>query len=102
MAALGLITFSLGSMVVLTILRGLVLQALWGWFMVTTFGLPTLTLVEALGLSLVVSFLTMYIPNEDPDNDSRSPGEKALAGVFIGLFFYGFAYCAGAIIHAFA
>lgn len=102
MAVLGLIFFSLGSMVGLTIIRGLVLQALWGWFIVTTFALPDLALVQALGLSLVVSFLTMQLENDDPDNDTRSASEKALAGVFIGLLFYGIVFVMGAVIHAFA
>jgi hypothetical protein len=102
MAVLGLIFFTLGSMVGLTLIRGLVLQALWGWFIVTTFALPDLTLVQALGLSLVVSFLTMQLENDDPKNDTRSAGEKAAAGVFIGLFFYGIVFVMGAVIHAFA
>lgn len=102
MAAVGVLTFTLGGVFVLTIIRGLVLQALWGWFIVTTFGLPELSLVEALGLSLVVGFLTMHIDNDDPDNDSRSAGEKAFAGMFAGLFLYTFVYVMGAVIHAFA
>lgn len=31
---------------------------LWNWFFATTFGLPTITLLQSLGLSLLVSFWT--------------------------------------------
>jgi hypothetical protein len=102
MAVLGVLTFTLSSMVVLTILRGLVFQALWAWFITTTFGLHELTLVQALGVGLVVTFLTIHIPNDDPDNDSRGTGEKMLAATCSGLVFYGFVFLTGAIIHGFA
>ncbi|MGH1470118.1 MAG: hypothetical protein ACRBCS_02935 [Cellvibrionaceae bacterium] len=42
-----------------TILRGFVLCQLWAWFVVDTFSLPQLRVIEALGVSLIVSFLTI-------------------------------------------
>ena len=38
--------------------RGYVLTVLWAWFVVPTFNLPALALAPAIGLSLVVSYLT--------------------------------------------
>jgi putative Mn2+ efflux pump MntP len=38
--------------------RGYVLTVLWGWFVVPTFGLSALALAPAIGLAMVVSFLT--------------------------------------------
>lgn len=43
---------------------GLVLKVLWGWFFVPIFGLPNLNIPQALGIALVVSYLT-HRYNED-------------------------------------
>ena len=37
---------------------GWALSILWGWFVVPVFGLPALTIAQAVGVSYVVSFLT--------------------------------------------
>lgn len=39
------------------IFYGYALSLLWGWFIVPTFELPPLSLVPAIGLALVVSYL---------------------------------------------
>lgn len=47
---------------------GIVLKALWAWFVVPTFGLPDLSLRVAIGVGLVASFLThQYVPTKDED-----------------------------------
>ena len=46
------------AMVVGYLLNGLALKMLWGWFMVPTFGLPTLSLAQAIGVGIMVGFLT--------------------------------------------
>ncbi len=51
-----LVAFS--SFAIATILRGFVLSMLWGWFLVPIFGLPTLGIAAAIGISLVSTFLT--------------------------------------------
>jgi hypothetical protein len=38
--------------------KGFVLTILWAWFMIPTFGLPTLEIVPAIGLLLIASYLT--------------------------------------------
>ena len=38
--------------------RGYVLSILWGWFVVPTFHLPQLSIVAAIGIAMVVSYLT--------------------------------------------
>lgn len=46
--------------------NGYVLAILWGWFMVPTFGLPPLALAPAIGVAVVVGYLTHpYRPTED-------------------------------------
>ena len=45
--------------------RGFVLTKLWAWFIVPTFGLPMLTMIPAIGLSLVVGMFIPYNKTED-------------------------------------
>jgi hypothetical protein len=43
-------------LVVSSIWSGYVLSILWSWFMVTTFGLPELSIPQAIGLSLILGY----------------------------------------------
>ncbi|MCU4119322.1 hypothetical protein [Variovorax sp. N23] len=49
--------------------RGYVLSILWGWFMVPAFGLPGLTVPLAIGLALVIGFLTERSAKKKEDFD---------------------------------
>lgn len=101
MAALGWITFTLGATIGLTVLRGIVLQALWSWFVAETFDIITLTLPQAIGLTLIVSYLTYQYDARQPDE----PGdyrEKAVTSVLAGLLICGMSYLVGALVHSFA
>ena len=102
MSALGIVVFATTSIVGLTLLRGLVLQALWTWFAVETFAAPPVTLVQAIGLSLLVSFLTYQWDARQERDPNETPFEGALAAALAGLFLSGFAYLFGAIVHSFA
>ena len=64
MVALGLIVL----MIVAYLLNGVVLKLLWGWFMVPTLGLPVISLVQAIGIGIVISFLTQqHIPRDEDE-----------------------------------
>jgi len=64
----------LGAYVVIQpILSGWALTHLWRWFIVPQFGVSELSIAEAIGISLVVSYLT-YHPVETKDD--RSDNEK--------------------------
>lgn len=52
--------------------RGYVLAVLWGWFVVPVFGLPTLSIVAAIGVSLVVGYLTHQISNRKSEQEGWS------------------------------
>lgn len=72
---------------------GIVLKALWAWFVVPTFGLPDLSLPIAIGVGLVVSFLThQYVPTKDEDlpkvivNDFLYPLIALVMGFVVHLF----------------
>lgn len=58
MFVLGLLFSVVGIVVVAAILQGLVLSALWGWFVVPTFGLAPLSIPAAIGLGLILAFTT--------------------------------------------
>ena len=60
----GIVAVMVGS----ALWRGYVLSTLWGWFVVPLFGLPKLAIAPAIGLSLVVGFLTYQTP---PDVEER-------------------------------
>lgn len=53
----------LGISVVLvasSIANGFVLSVLWGWFVVPLFEVPSLSIAQAIGFSMTVSFLTYH------------------------------------------
>ena len=63
-AAVLLIVFgAIGLIVLGSILRGWALSILWGWFIVPFFGLPPLSIPYAIGIALVVTYVTGH-----PDN----------------------------------
>jgi len=47
------------------VLHGWVLTKLWAWFIVPTFALPALSLPAAIGVSVVVGFLTTHLSHAD-------------------------------------
>ncbi len=62
MVALGFIAM----VVVAYLLNGVALKLLWGWFMVPTLGLPVISLVQAIGIGIVIGFLTQqHIPRDE-------------------------------------
>ena len=56
-------------MIITAVLDGLALSILWGWFIVPVFELPRLTIVTAIGISVMISCLThQCIGNKDDEN----------------------------------
>lgn len=50
---------------------GYILKILWGWFIVPIFGMPALQLAPAIGLAIVVGYLThQYIPKVKKEGNS--------------------------------
>lgn len=75
-----------------TLLGGVVLQDLWGWFIVP-FGLPELSLAHAVGINVIAGFLTYrYVPSKEGD------------GWVAGITPFVYILCAwgiGAVVHSF-
>ena len=70
----------LGLMVLSSMWKGYVLTVLWAWFVVPTFGLPALAVAPAIGLSLLVSFLTHQGDAiKEPEGSSLERTSKAVS-----------------------
>jgi len=82
LAALGLLfTGFIGLMVMSSIINGFVLTKLWAWFMVPAFGLPQLSIPIAIGVSMVVKYLTYQKPPESKDENNVNKIGEALGFV---------------------
>jgi hypothetical protein len=84
-------------MVFASILRGWVLSILWSWFVVPM-GAPVVGITHAIGISMVVSFLTY----QHIDNDSDKSGiETTIALCLSGLIQSVLALGLGWVVHSF-
>jgi hypothetical protein len=73
------------SCAVVNIWSGFVLTKLWAWFIVPTFALVPLTLAPAIGVALVVSYLTHQSrPSTKSDKDAA---EQFIESVVLGLLY---------------
>ena len=82
----------LGSM-----LRGWVFSVLWGWFIVPLGG-PHIGIAHAIGISMVVSFLTYQ--HQDA-SDGKSASDTAITVIVIGVVQAFMALAMGYVVHSF-
>lgn len=78
------------------LIDGFVLSILWNWFIPRIFiGAPTLSILNAIGLAIVIGFLTRKYQKPDSYNGKNLwPFLYLFVGPFIALFF-------GWIVHLF-
>lgn len=57
--------------IVTYLINGFVLSKMWLWFIVTTFGAPVLTVPQAIGVGMIVSFLTYRATPKNKDSNSE-------------------------------
>ena len=69
-SCLGYTVISIGTIVYATLVSGLVLAVLWGWFMVPIFKLPELTMMQAVGIGYVVSYMTQRVDMSSKDEEN--------------------------------
>ena len=51
-----------GALIVLSyFVSGLVLSTMWEWFIVSTFEAPQITILEAVGISMIVGLFQLFI-----------------------------------------
>lgn len=75
----------LGLIITSAFLNGLALKTLWDWFIVRYFGIKALTIPEALGLALIVSYTTYHYSGKDERNFTDQMG-SAIAYPLVVLF----------------
>lgn len=81
--AVGGVVLYVTRLVLGVLLGGWVLTVLWGWFIVPTFHLPWLGIVSAIGINLVVRFLTFQVIDIKPPE--RTTGERWAYSIAVGL-----------------
>lgn len=65
LAWFSLLAFGAVNTVIGAIIGGYVLVKLWSWFAVPTFGVPQISIVPAIGIGILVSYLThQNIPSQ--------------------------------------
>ena len=79
---LGLFVLIVVAALVGAIIGGYVLSVMWGWFVVPLFNLPPLSIPYAIGINLIVSFLTQ--PNYK-SSDKEKPS-KVIAEMLMACF----------------
>jgi hypothetical protein len=82
MKAIGIITVTLVLMVCSTLLNGWAFSLLWEWF-VSPLGYPVLTIPQAIGLSLVISYATHQYQKDE--NKDKSFSEVLAWGVSLAI-----------------
>jgi len=80
MTVIGVFGGVLALLVIGAVWKGYILTVLWDWFMVPTFGLSPLALAPAMGLILLVSFLTHQSDAvKEPEGTSYEKTVKAIS-----------------------
>lgn len=82
-------------MIVSVLLRGWALAILWGWFVVPIFELPSLTIAEAIGISMIMSFLTH---TTELKTDDQKTGDYIVRTVSLAIMHPIFAVLAGLVV----
>ena len=79
-----IVTLLLSALVagLLSIWEGFVFMKLWAWFVVPMFGLPALTIPVAIGIALLVGFLT-HQRNGESDADPMDYAVKSFSHGFV-------------------
>ena len=79
MYGLFLVAGVFAAFAIYSVWSGLVLSLLWAWFFVPSFGLPPLSIPNAIGVALVVTYMTYQY---QPDGKEGKGGIESLASKF--------------------
>ena len=80
---------------------GYVLSILWAWFVVPAFHVAPLSILLAIGVSIVVRMFTSSYTESNDKKDEDKAGQRMFGSIFYALLYPLFALAFGAIIHAF-
>lgn len=98
METFGKICAAVIVLVFTSIVGGFVFETLWNWFIVTTFQMKQLTLIEAISISFLIGYLR---GNSQKKEEEESSMEKLFISVYRGVAWSGIALFIGWIIHLF-
>lgn len=90
-ALFGILTFATVMMVVGSAVNGWALSTLWGWFIVPIFGLPSLTIPQAIGVSFVAALFRVY--EYEPDKQNHQAMGNFVGGLFGKVILVGIGWC---------
>ena len=94
--AIGILLLILLTIAAGTALNGFVIQVMWGWFLIPL-GLPVLGLANAMGLGLLIRYLTWQkIPSKEKTSNKELM-DNILTAVFYPLLVLGL----GFVVHSF-
>ena len=99
LAVLGGVVGVTSLMVFSSIFNGYALSVLWGWFVVPTFGAPALDVVPAIGIALVVGYMTHQM--REKKKDEQSFKQMIAHGTAYAVLKPSFALFTGWIVHLF-
>lgn len=85
MKIIGYITTTLIAFFITPIWSGYVLSILWRWFVVPSLGAPVLTVGYAIGLSLVVGYMTQRHSKVDDPDWEKGFGYLMAKRIFIAM-----------------
>ena len=71
------------------IVSGLVLSIMWDWFMVPTFEVPEISILEAIGITLIVDLLIRNVATRgsvDKESDTDKKLARSLGRAFLTPF----------------
>lgn len=81
----GKATLGIVGLAALITWRAYVLSVLWAWFVVSTFGLPLLSVPVAAGILVIMAFTTKQKPLENEFDVKPEPVEAAVTSFAIPL-----------------
>ena len=81
-----MITFlgTITALVLVLIARGISLSFLWDWFVASTFNIPTISIVQAIGIALTIR---LFSGIGEVDTDKKPDWKKFLKDLPVLIFF---------------
>lgn len=78
-----------------------VVMLLWGWFIVPVFNLPALGYLQAMGVSLVIGYLTFQSPADEKKKDGPNLKDQTIHWLTYDVYVRLFCLFIGWIVHFF-
>lgn len=88
MEAFGKFCATIILILVSTITGGWVFMKLWSWFVSPLFNLQELSLVQALGLGIMLSFACKPMPKYDPEEKKKSFSDNVGQVLFVVITYF--------------